>query len=99
MSIKSRSKRRLLPGLDQLSTERAKRRSRAKRRLVRDALRRNEQRDIAFRRMILSIPPGKVSSYGAVAAARESAVDLPRLESMREPFHVYSFPAKLHPSN
>jgi methylated-DNA-protein-cysteine methyltransferase-like protein len=25
-------------------------------------------RDMAFRRMILSIPPGKVSTYGAVAA-------------------------------
>jgi methylated-DNA-protein-cysteine methyltransferase-like protein len=41
----------------------------AKRRLQRDALRPNEQRDIAFRRMILSIPAGKVSTYGAVAAA------------------------------
>jgi methylated-DNA-protein-cysteine methyltransferase related protein len=41
----------------------------AKRRLLRDALRSNEERDIAFRRMILSIPPGKVSTYGAVAAA------------------------------
>ena len=41
----------------------------AKRRLLRDALRSNEERDIAFRRMILSIPAGKVSTYGAVAAA------------------------------
>jgi methylated-DNA-protein-cysteine methyltransferase-like protein len=40
-----------------------------KRRLLRDALRSNEERDVAFRRMILSIPPGKVSTYGAVAAA------------------------------
>lgn len=32
-------------------------------------MRRNEQRDLAFRRMILSIRPGKVSTYGAVAAA------------------------------
>ena len=40
-----------------------------KRRLLRDALRSNEERDIAFRRMILSIPAGKVSTYGAVAAA------------------------------
>lgn len=48
---------------DQLAIEQAKRR------LVRDALRPNEQRDIAFRRMILSIPPGKVSTYGGVAAA------------------------------
>src|ERR1700733_6613065 len=63
MSNRFKSKRRLLPGLDQLSTERAKRG------LLRDALRRNEQRDFAFRCMILSIPVGKVSTYGAVAAA------------------------------
>jgi len=48
---------------DQLSTERAKQR------LLRDALRPNELRDLAFRRMILSIPPGKVSTYGRVATA------------------------------
>src|ERR1700733_1427106 len=48
---------------DQLSIEQAKRR------LIRDALRPNEQRDLAFRHMILSIPPGKLSTYGAVAAA------------------------------
>jgi methylated-DNA-protein-cysteine methyltransferase related protein len=41
----------------------------AKRRMLRDASRPNEQRDIAFRHMILSIPPGKVSTYGQVAAA------------------------------
>ena len=63
MSIKWKSQRGSLPGLEQLSTERAKRG------LLRDALRRNEQRDIAFCRMILSIPPGKVSTYGSVAAA------------------------------
>jgi methylated-DNA-protein-cysteine methyltransferase-like protein len=63
MRIKWESKRGSLPGLEQLSTERAKRG------LLRDALRRNEQRDMAFCRMILSIPPGKVSTYGAVAAA------------------------------
>jgi hypothetical protein len=50
MSIKWKSKRGSLPGLEQLSTERAKRG------LLHDALRRNEQRDMAFRRMILSIP-------------------------------------------
>jgi len=49
--------------LDQLSVERSKRR------LLLDALQPNEQRDLAFRRMILSIPPGRVSTYGAVAAA------------------------------
>ena len=63
MSIQWKSQRGSLAGLEQLSTERAKRA------LLRDALRRNDQRDIAFRRMILSIPPGKVSTYGSVAAA------------------------------
>ena len=48
---------------DQLSTERAKRS------LLRDASRPEELRDRAFRRMILAIPPGKVSTYGRVAAA------------------------------
>ncbi|ADW70115.1 MGMT family protein [Granulicella tundricola] len=42
---------------------------RVKRSLLRDSLRKNEQRDLAFRHMILSIPPGKVSTYGGVAAA------------------------------
>lgn len=32
-------------------------------------MRPNEPRDIAFRRMILSIPAGNVSTYGGVAAA------------------------------
>jgi methylated-DNA-protein-cysteine methyltransferase related protein len=48
---------------DQLSFERSKRR------LLLDALRPSEERDLAFRLMILSIPPGRVSTYGAVAAA------------------------------
>src|SRR4030088_1317810 len=66
MGIESKSKRKAFAkgfGLDQLSVERSKRR------LLRDALRPNEQRDHAFRLMILSIPPGKVSTYGGVAAA------------------------------
>lgn len=41
----------------------------AKRRLLRDASNPNDDRDRAFRRIILSIPPGKVSTYGQVAAA------------------------------
>jgi methylated-DNA-protein-cysteine methyltransferase-like protein len=41
----------------------------AKRELRRDTVRPNEERDTIFRRMILSIPPGKVSTYGKVAAA------------------------------
>ena len=40
-----------------------------KRRLLRDGARPDELRDEAFRRIILSIPPGKVSTYGRVAAA------------------------------
>src|SRR5271156_6992287 len=40
-----------------------------KRRILKDALRKNEQRDAAFRRIIRSIPKGKVSTYGKVAAA------------------------------
>src|SRR6201996_5959515 len=43
--------------------------SQAKRKILRDGARANELRDHAFRRMILSIPPGKVSTYGRVAAA------------------------------
>jgi methylated-DNA-protein-cysteine methyltransferase-like protein len=66
MGIESKSKRKAFTkgfGLDQLSVERSKRR------LLRDSLQPNEQRDHAFRLMILSIPPGKVSTYGGVAAA------------------------------
>jgi len=40
-----------------------------KRRILKDALRKNESRDAAFRRIIRSIPRGKVSTYGKVAAA------------------------------
>jgi methylated-DNA-protein-cysteine methyltransferase-like protein len=43
--------------------------AKAKRRLLRDSATPNDDRDRAFRRMILSIPPGKVSTYGQVAAA------------------------------
>ena len=38
-------------------------------RIRKDALSPNEVRDSAFRRAILSIPKGKVATYGAVAAA------------------------------
>jgi len=41
----------------------------ARRRLLRDGARANETRDRAFRQVVLSIPPGKVSTYGRVAAA------------------------------
>ena len=40
-----------------------------KRRILKDALRDNEQRDAAFRRIIRSVPKGKVSTYGKVAVA------------------------------
>ena len=49
--------------VDQLSLQKAKRR------LLRDAARPEEPRDLAFSRMILSIPAGRVSTYGKVAAA------------------------------
>ncbi len=39
------------------------------RQLLREASRPEEQRDAAFRRVILSIPKGKVATYGQVAAA------------------------------
>lgn len=41
------------------------------RRILKDSLRDNQQRDTAFRQVILSIPKGKVSSYGKTAAAAE----------------------------
>src|ERR1700761_7991166 len=40
-----------------------------KRRILKDSLRENELRDAAFRRVIRSVPKGKVSTYGKVAAA------------------------------
>jgi methylated-DNA-protein-cysteine methyltransferase-like protein len=39
------------------------------RRITKDGLRTNELRDDAFRRVIRSVPKGKVSTYGKVAAA------------------------------
>ncbi len=43
--------------------------SKLKRRILRDGAKANAERDEAFRRVILSIPAGKVSTYGKVAAA------------------------------
>ena len=40
-----------------------------KRRILRDGANPNQLRDEAFRRAILAIPPGKVSTYGKVAEA------------------------------
>jgi methylated-DNA-protein-cysteine methyltransferase-like protein len=42
---------------------------RQKRSVLRSGVRPQEQREHAFRQMVLSIPPGKVSTYGHVAAA------------------------------
>jgi methylated-DNA-protein-cysteine methyltransferase-like protein len=39
------------------------------RRITKDATRENAQRDAAFRKVIRSIPKGKVATYGQVAAA------------------------------
>jgi methylated-DNA-protein-cysteine methyltransferase related protein len=66
VNSKPGSKRSSFPkrlAFDQLAVEQNKGR------VQRDSLRPNEQRDFAFRRMILSIPPGKVSTYGGIAAA------------------------------
>jgi methylated-DNA-protein-cysteine methyltransferase-like protein len=52
-----------LPPPDQLSLQKSKRS------ILYASMRADEPRDIAFRRIILSIPPGKVSTYGHVAAA------------------------------
>ena len=46
-----------------------------KRRILRDGARSNELRDDAFRRIVLSIPAGKVSTYGRVAAAAGYPLD------------------------
>lgn len=40
-----------------------------KRRILKDAFRENNSRDDAFRRIIRSVPKGRVSTYGKVAAA------------------------------
>lgn len=40
-----------------------------RRRILKDSLRDNTRRDVAFRRVILSIPKGRVSTYGKIAAA------------------------------
>lgn len=40
-----------------------------RRRILKDAFRENNSRDDAFRRIIRSVPKGRVSTYGKVAAA------------------------------
>jgi methylated-DNA-protein-cysteine methyltransferase-like protein len=44
-------------------------RSKLKRQLIKAGMIQNDERDEAFRRVIRSIPKGKVSTYGKVAAA------------------------------
>jgi methylated-DNA-protein-cysteine methyltransferase related protein len=39
------------------------------RRILKDGLKPNQERDQAFRRVVASIPKGKVATYGQVAAA------------------------------
>ena len=65
MKVKSRIQRAGVNSLppDQLLLQKVKRT------LLKAAMRADEPRDIAFRRIILSIPPGKVSTNGRVAAA------------------------------
>ena len=43
--------------------------SQFKRRIIRDGTKPNQVRDAAFRRVIRTIPKGKVSTYGRIAAA------------------------------
>ena len=66
MKSEPRLKQKTLKGrllADQLSLQKSKRS------LIYAAMRSDELRDLAFRKVILSIPPGKVSTYGRVAAA------------------------------
>jgi methylated-DNA-protein-cysteine methyltransferase-like protein len=64
-----------------------------KRRIVRDGIKPNQLRDVAFRRVIRSIPKGKVSTYGRVAAAagyplyHRAVARLLRLEPGVLPWH------------
>ena len=49
--------------------------SQIRRRITRDGTKPNEQRNAAFRRIIRSIPAGKVSTYGKIAAAAGYPLD------------------------
>jgi methylated-DNA-protein-cysteine methyltransferase-like protein len=64
-----------------------------KRRITRDGIKPNQLRDAAFRRVIRSIPKGKVSTYGRVAAAagyplyHRAVARLLRIEPGALPWH------------
>lgn len=64
-----------------------------KRKLIKDGLSPNNDRDAAFRRVIRSIPKGKVSTYGKVAGAagyplyHRAVARLLRVEPLALPWH------------
>src|SRR5579864_851079 len=58
-----------IPGFPSMRNPRLVPTSKVRRTILRDGLRPSADRDAAFRRIIVSIPPGKVSTYGKVAAA------------------------------
>jgi methylated-DNA-protein-cysteine methyltransferase related protein len=64
-----------------------------KRQLIRAGMRPNDDRDAAFRRVIRSIPKGRVSTYGKVAAAaghplyHRAVARLLRVEVSALPWH------------
>jgi methylated-DNA-protein-cysteine methyltransferase-like protein len=68
-------------------------RSKLKRQLIKSGMRPNDDRDAAFRRVISSIPKGKVSTYGKVAAAagyplyHRAVARLLRVEPHTLPWH------------
>jgi methylated-DNA-protein-cysteine methyltransferase-like protein len=68
-------------------------RNKLKRQLIKSGMRPNDDRDAAFRRVIRSIPKGKVSTYGKVAAAagyplyHRAVARLLRVEPHTLPWH------------
>lgn len=68
-------------------------RSKLRRQLIKSGMRPNDDRDAAFRRVIRSIPKGKVSTYGKVAAAagyplyHRAVARLLRVEPHTLPWH------------
>jgi methylated-DNA-protein-cysteine methyltransferase related protein len=76
-----------IPGNQSVTT------AKLRRKLIKDGLRPNDDRDAAFRRVIRSIPKGKVSTYGKVAAAsgyplyHRAVARLLRVEPLALPWH------------
>jgi methylated-DNA-protein-cysteine methyltransferase related protein len=64
-----------------------------KRQLIKDGMKEDRNRDAAFRRVIYSIPKGRVSTYGKVAAAagyplyHRAVARLLRVEPLALPWH------------